>query len=879
MKTDDWQQIKEIFNRTIELPATERAAVLENIDADLRGEVENLIKAHENAGDFIAEPALVEAGLVETDETDLQIGKQIDSYKILRQVGAGGMGTVYLAAHADSSFDKKVALKLIKRGMDTAAVLKRFMLERQILARLEHPNIASLLDGGSTTDGLPYFVMEYVEGLPVTKFCDLHQFDLTERLKLFQAVGGAVSYAHQNLIVHRDLKPSNILVTAEGVPKLLDFGIAKLLHPDWSLETAEATATMFRLMTPEYASPEQLRGLPITTASDVYSLGVILYELLTGERPYKIESRLPEEVAQMALTAVPPKPSSVISSKFKIQNPKTARQLTETADEQSPKSEVRRPTAKNLKSLRGDLDNIILKALRKEPERRYHSVQEFCEDIRRHLEGLPVTATADTTSYRLVKFVQRHRLGVFASLLIALTLLSATAITTWQAVIAGRERARAEQRFNQVRKLANTILFDYHERIKNLPGSTETRKKLVTDALEYLDNLSQTSDNSPDLQRELVLAYQKVGDIQGDDANSANTGETGAALENYRKALAIQVNLVAQMPDSDAERRTLAKLYVNIGDQLSAKGDLEGQQDLCRQAVTIFSEIVQKDSQNAVARTDLASALFYLALAVRAKGDYDGAIIYYRQAADIHEKLALVAEEADKRSARLRNAALIYKNIGGVYEQKQDSASALELYLKAETIDRENAAANPNNAQYQLDLSFTLNSIASSLTNQGNFSEAQKNCRRALEIQEKMAAADPQNAFAKTAVARTYRRMGDILKKLENFDEAFAYYQKSIKMFEQYSQADPSNTNLRVRLAEAYMVCGDCYYYWAKKAKSKSEQIDGLREAEKNNQHSVDIYSALQTQNSLKQNEAADLADVQKALEIDRAELKNLLAK
>ena len=249
MKTDEWQKLKEVFNAAIDLPENERESFLEKQDANLREKVAKLINANENANDFIVESAFVDVGLVDEDETDLYIGKQIDDYKILEEIGAGGMGTVYLASRSDESFNKKVAIKLIKRGMDTAAVLKRFVMERKILASLENPNIASLLDGGSTADGLPYLVMEYIEGNPITKFCDSHNLSIEERLALFRKVCAAISYAHQNLVVHRDIKPSNILVTSDGTPKLLDFGIAKLLHPDWSLGANEATATMFRLMT------------------------------------------------------------------------------------------------------------------------------------------------------------------------------------------------------------------------------------------------------------------------------------------------------------------------------------------------------------------------------------------------------------------------------------------------------------------------------------------------------------------------------------------------------------------------------------------------------------------------------------------------------
>ena len=405
MKFTEWQEIKEVFTVASELPVPKRAAFLDDYRADLRFEVEKLLKASDSAGDFIAEPALVELGLAEEDETDFYVGKQIQSYKIIKEIGHGGMGAVYLGTRADDLYDKPVAIKLIKRGMDTSAVLKRFVMERQILAHLQHPNIASLFDGGTTTDGLPYFVMEYVEGEPIMGFCASHRFSTEERLELFQKVCSAISHAHQNLVVHRDIKPSNILVTEDGTPKLLDFGIAKLLHPEWSLDTSEATATMFRLMTPEYASPEQIRGLPITTASDVYSLGVVLYELLSGERPYKIESRMPEEVARIVLTEEPIKPSECgmrnAERGFKKRTSATHENQNLQTDEQN---KFRNPQSA-FRNLKGDLDNIILKAIRKEPGRRYASVQEFSEDIRRHLKGLPVTASPDTFGYRAGKFM------------------------------------------------------------------------------------------------------------------------------------------------------------------------------------------------------------------------------------------------------------------------------------------------------------------------------------------------------------------------------------------------------------------------------------------------------------------------------------------
>src|ERR1700730_6849802 len=283
------------------------------------------------------------------------------------------MGTVFLAERADDEYRKQVAIKLIKRGMDTDSVLRRFRNERQILAGFDHPNIARLFDGGTTADGLPYFVMEYIEGLPIDEYCNKRALSIPERLKLFREVCAAVSYAHRHLVIHRDIKRSNILVTAEGVPKLLDFGIAKILQSGDGAPTF-ATMTGLRLMTPEYASPEQVRGQPVTTASDVYSLGVILYELLTGQFPYRFASQTPRDIERAITTTQPEKPSTAIAR-----------------SDGNSKFEIR-----NSKFLKGDLDNIVLTALRKEPERRYQSVEQFSEDIRRHLEARPIVAGTDT---------------------------------------------------------------------------------------------------------------------------------------------------------------------------------------------------------------------------------------------------------------------------------------------------------------------------------------------------------------------------------------------------------------------------------------------------------------------------------------------------
>ncbi|MGH9949515.1 MAG: serine/threonine protein kinase, partial [Pyrinomonadaceae bacterium] len=497
MDSARWSEIKMVFSSVVELPTDERNIAMRITDPEVRVEVEKLLSAHENAVDFIDTPVLVKHGVVVEHAGEEMIGKQVDHYRIVEKIGSGGMGQVYLATR--DGFDDNVAIKLIKRGMDSDAILKRFFLERRILSRLKHPNIAGLLDGGTTEDGLPYFVMEYVEGLPLIEFCDAHRFDADERLEIFRNVCAAVSYAHQHLIVHRDLKPGNILVTADGTPKLLDFGIAKLLEPD-----AENTATQARIFTPEYASPEQLNGLPITTSADVFSLGAILYELLSGTRPFASKGNSYREIANLVLTSEPRKPSSFLGSgSFLFWDTK--------ADEKQTQGEITSKTRiGNSKALEGDLDNIILKALRKEPERRYLSVQEFSEDIRRRQVGLPVTATADSAAYRFRKFVGRNRIGTaIAGLILALT-----AFSGWQAVVATRERAKAERSFAELRRSAHELMTETNAALSRIQGSTLVRKNIVERSVAMLDSIAAEDTNDVSLLAELADGYLDLGRIE-----------------------------------------------------------------------------------------------------------------------------------------------------------------------------------------------------------------------------------------------------------------------------------------------------------------------------------------------------------------------------
>lgn len=432
MNPKKWTYAKQIFADAVELTNEQRAKYLEDAcagDGELIGLVQTMLANDAPAGSFMETPPVVCA-----EPMSSYLGKHIGPYKVERLLGQGGMGSVYAALRDDGNYSQRVAVKLIKRGMDSEEIVKRFRHERQILANLDHPNIARLLDGGMTEEGLPYFVMEYIEGHPVDEYCNSHRLNITARLQLFRAVCAAVQYAHQRAIVHRDLKPGNILVTAEGAPKLLDFGIAKLLEPDSAFTAFSLTHAGAKIMTPEYASPEQVRGEAVTPASDVYTLGLLLYELLTGRRPYLLQTRTLKEIETAVCEQEPELPSAAI---LRPVEQIASGGMVVTLTPQSV-SATREGTPETLRRrLRGDLDRITLKALRKEPARRYVSVEQFSEDIHRHLEGLPVRARRNSAWYRSEKFLQKHKNSLLVAGTTAMILIAG-------AQIAPRLRSRLE---------------------------------------------------------------------------------------------------------------------------------------------------------------------------------------------------------------------------------------------------------------------------------------------------------------------------------------------------------------------------------------------------------------------------------------------------
>ncbi len=409
MSPEKYERLKRLFNEALDIETAKREDWLGEIeDEELRSELTLLLRGDKHSGEtFEGSPfSAIGAGF--------KAGQTIGNYKLIKEIGRGGMGSVYLAEREDLK-GRQVAIKIVRSELDSTELLRRFQTEREILAGLEHPNIAALYDSGTTDSGLPYFVMEYVEGEDIADYCDRKNVSLNDRITLFRKACAAVQYAHSRLIVHRDLKPSNILVTKDGEPKLLDFGIAKFTSNEST--DKPGTATALGMMTPSYASPEQLRGETVGTATDIYSLGVILFELLTGSLPYNITGKRIDEIVRAVCETEPERPSSVVSGSFGP-NARTAKEKPRETNEKA--SHSRHSAAASSKMLRGDIDNILLKALRKEPERRYSTVEQFSDDLRRHVEGLPVTARADTFSYRASKFITRNRTAVVGTGVLAL---------------------------------------------------------------------------------------------------------------------------------------------------------------------------------------------------------------------------------------------------------------------------------------------------------------------------------------------------------------------------------------------------------------------------------------------------------------------------
>jgi eukaryotic-like serine/threonine-protein kinase len=864
MTPERWQQVSEALDKALHASPSQRQEYLAEIattDPELRKEIESLLASYQQAGaEFLNTPALQTTQAdAEAGQPRTLLGRRLGAYQIVELIGAGGMGEVYRAFRADDQYRMQVALKVVRGGYDSSFVFRRFKNERQILASLDHPNIAHLLDGGTTVEGAPYFVMELIEGESIDQYCDHHNLSTSDRLKLFLQICSAVQYAHQRLIIHRDLKPGNILVTADGVPKLLDFGIAKILDPGAVAGGVEATLTQFRALTPSYASPEQINGEPITTASDVYSLGVVLYELLTGHHPYQVAGDTPEKVARAVCEVEPKKPSSVVRQ---ITSPPSGPDLTAAGS-----ALTARDADKLRRKLRGDLDNIVLMALRKEPPRRYGSVEQFAQDIRRHLGSLPVSARKDTARYLASKFVARHKAGVAVTAGAAVIVLAALLVTLYEARI-------AQRRFNDVRRLANSMIFEVHDSVAKVPGTTAARKLIAQRSLDYLDSLSQGAGRDRALQGELATAYVKVGDVQG-QSYYANLGDSAGALASYRKALAIREELGASDPADPANRLDLARCHNKVGEMLAKMGDRANASANYQKALSLVESLIAQDSSSLNNGNELVLTQTRLGYVLEDMGDLPEALARHRAAVAAAEKL-LAAHPSDPLACH--DLATAYNNVGDLLAKSGNVRDGLEIYRKGLAVCEWASADDPNSTQANsrgwVDDYLKMGEM---LTQLGNEKEAFENLSKATSIAQRLSAADPQNAQARSDLSACYQSAGDSQVSFGDATKAIENYRRAVVIRQELSAEDVHNADAQVDLASSYAKLAQAYVMLASRPKTVvADRTASWLEARSYLQKSLKLWNSMRQNGTLPGSEASQPDETVREIARCDAELEKL---
>ncbi len=739
--TGFWQNVEEIFDAVCPLDDDARRAVIETRcggDGDLRREVERLVRAHD-------EERAANAQARRTNQ-----GRRFGPWRTVRLLGRGGMGEVWLAHRADGEHDQEAALKILLPYLAGPDSLKRFRLERQLLARLEHPNIARLLDGGMSPQGEPYLVMEYVEGIRLDRYCQERNLPVRARLELMIKVCAAVGSAHQYLVVHRDLKPGNILVTKEGEPKLLDFGIAKVLDGEATLEHT-ATANVF--LTPIYASPEVLRGDSAMVASDVYSLGVVLYELLRGHRPF--DAKLgPAGLMQAVIETDPPSPV-----------------------------EDR------------DLSSISLKALARHPAERYSSAAQFAEDMRRYLDGLPVAAIARSPLYVADKFVRRNRVAVGAAAILLLSLAAGLAGTLWQARVARRERAHAEERFNDARKLANYLLFDLYDSVSKVKGTLPMQADMARRALQYLDGMAASKSDDPSLRLELARGYLKLGSVFISQGMGDRLGNTAQAIATERKALAIAEPLVAAQRNNLAAARTLASIQQQLGIALQICGQFAEAFTWLRRSAEAFNGIAAAHPDDVVSLQDAGQGWYTLG---RQLGETGGYITFNAEAPLSYLRKAVAALESALRidprhSAAIKQLATTWDSIGRIEstpnpsQGSQDYTSALKLLAQLPETEQQGSDVRQLRALLLVQVGWDQAQL-------NDFNAGLSSIEQGLPVLDELSASDPDNVGAAFRRATAYRSLGLVHGYAGHKAEALASLQKTVEILDWVVQRDATNT-------------------------------------------------------------------------------------
>jgi eukaryotic-like serine/threonine-protein kinase len=794
-----WADAKRVFEAALDLPEADRPAFVDSAcggNAALRDEVRSLLTWHRGSTGFLETPAGKVSDMPAEAESAVRlIGKSVGAWRILDAVGSGGMGVVYRAERADAAFKRHAALKVVRPGPDLPQIMARFQLEREMLAALDHPNIARLMDGGTTPDGQPFFVMELVDGVPIDAYCDEHRLSIDERLDLFRKVCAGVQYAHENLVIHRDIKPDNILVTKDGVPKLLDFGVAKILSRDGAPPEDPAASAASWMMTPDYASPEQVGGRPSTTATDVYSLGVLLHVLLTGARPYTLTGTTPAAIEKQLLefTLIPPSERAVSSP------------------ESDARAARRGTTALKLaKRLQGDLDAIVLRALGRTPSSRYSSVEQLAEDVARHRAHHPVQARGRTPGYAARLFVRRHRAVIGAAAVLAVAVVGGLVAVLWQASIARDAGARAERRFNDVRALAGSLIFDVYDAIDDVPGTTPARQLIVKRAVEYLDSLAREASGDVGLQRELARAFIRVGDVQGNPTKS-NVGDPTGAIVSYQRAIALAEAVRAANPDDVDALRTLASAHRQRGDVLALTGDKEKALADTEESERLFAQIAARGDALPDDRIAVGVAAIKLGDLLgnpnfENLGRGSSANLAYSKALETFRQL----DRATPNDVNLRRyLGVTLERIGTMHEDAKQWTDAATSYQESFEIRRALAASETTHRDIQRDLGVAHEKLAGVQRAQSGAAAAVAEYRQALTVYERLAGADPTDANAARTVAIGRENLADVLRESGSVTEALDLYRKALDGHRGFVTQDGHNVRAKCDTARVAESLGD----------------------------------------------------------------------